>query len=816
MATKAQIQVSVAGFKQLQNLQASVKALAPQIDQANAAFIRFSGASQKTLPIISNFSRVLRENQKLFASTILSNKEAATAAKNQTLAEKELNNELARRNAVLNKARGIKSDPIAKSIARNRAKFSDPNAPAFENIRDLPSGSKRPSRFAQFSQDATKISAPRSPVEAKIQADLKNQKRITQEIADIRSRSAKKIEASNKRVEASLKKRKKILEDSRKEEIKAQTRIEKIRSKDSVRRKRDLLNRPDIKIRRGLTGRSAGARATRQRAAGSALIGGGFPLLFGGGPLQALAGGLGGGIGELLGKGGGFAGSIAATAIAQTIQGFLDGISQLGNALGPFTQNTQAVTDALGLQGSAQEAQIKLIEQVEGKTAAFNAATAILARQIGQGGVDAIEKFANTGRLMSQEFAKLNLQLQNVIARIINFTNEVLGLSEALERGEARDIVAGAAAGGDEQAQQLLNQRENQGFFSKLDNAINNTFLGKLSQFLPGTAGGLIKGAGGLTGGASVLSGQKADDERLTKQEKIFAAGEKVRIQAGAITSESDLTIKSLEEELDLRNRIVENEKNMSKTLAEKVSKVEQEFDFREKTLKTTLEQLTKERDKIQENAEKRFGINKQEQEDIDIANAKIAAQEGLITNNNKLKEDSIVLTKKLHTETDKVADAFEKIGLEILDSVKDGIAGLIKGTSTLSDLLNNVADKFLDVALNQALFGSILGSKGEKGGGILGALKLFGNGGRPPVGKPSIVGEKGPELFVPRSSGMIVPNNKLGGGGGTNNVVVNVDASGSDVQGDDAGGQELGTLIAAAVQGELVKQQRPGGLLNR
>ena len=543
----------------------------------------------------------------------------------------------------------------------------------------------------------------------------------------------------------------------------------------------------------------------------SALISGAFPLLFGQGPVGAAAGALGGGIGGMFGGMGGFAGGIAATAIVQQIQGFLNGISELGNALGPFTQNTQAVTDALGLQGSAQEAQIKLIEQVEGKTAAFNAATAILARQIGQGGVDAIEKFANTGRLMSQEFAKLNLQLQNVIARIINFTNEVLGLSEALERGEARDIVAGAAGTGNEEAQGLLDRRENQGFFSKLDNAINNTFFGKIGQlFTPGGAG-----FGGLAKGLSGVSGQKADDERLTKQEKIFAAGEKVRIQAGAITSESDLTIKSLEEELDLRNRIVENEKNMSKTLAEKVSKVEQEFDFRKKTLKTTLEQLTKERDKIQENAEKRFGINKQEQEDIDIANAKIAAQEGLITKNNKLKEDSIVLTKKLHTETDKVADAFEKIGLEILDSVKDGIAGLIKGTSTLSDLLNNVANKFLDVALNQALFGSVLGSAGDKGGGLFGALGLFANGGRPPVGKPSIVGEKGPELFVPRSSGTIVPNNKLGGGGSTS-VVVNVDASGTDVQGDEAQARELGTLISIAVKGELVKQQRPGGLLTR
>ena len=160
------------------------------------------------------------------------------------------------------------------------------------------------------------------------------------------------------------------------------------------------------------------------------------------------------------------------------------------------------------------------------------------------------------------------------------------------------------------------------------------------------------------------------------------------------------------------------------------------------------------------------------------------------------------------------VKDAFESLSKSINNDIKEGIKGLIKGTSTLGDLLNNVADRFLDVALNQALFGSILGSEGKKGGGILGAIGLFANGGRPPVGKPSIVGEKGPELFVPSSSGRIVPNNKLGGGGSTS-VVVNVDASGSDVQGDDDGAKELGTLISVAVQGELLKQQRPGGLLS-
>ena len=91
---------------------------------------------------------------------------------------------------------------------------------------------------------------------------------------------------------------------------------------------------------------------------------------------------------------------------------------------------------------------------------------------------------------------------------------------------------------------------------------------------------------------------------------------------------------------------------------------------------------------------------------------------------------------------------------------------------------------------------------------------KLFGGGmaaGGPVSGNKSyLVGEKGPELFTPTSSGHITPNDQLGG----SNIVVNVDASGSAVEGDDQNAQQLGEMLAAAIQSELIKQQRPGGLL--
>jgi hypothetical protein len=48
----------------------------------------------------------------------------------------------------------------------------------------------------------------------------------------------------------------------------------------------------------------------------------------------------------------------------------------------------------------------------------------------------------------------------------------------------------------------------------------------------------------------------------------------------------------------------------------------------------------------------------------------------------------------------------------------------------------------------------------------------------------------------------------------GSANVTVNVDASGSKVQGDQPNSAALGRAIGAAVQAELIKQKRPGGLL--
>ena len=74
-------------------------------------------------------------------------------------------------------------------------------------------------------------------------------------------------------------------------------------------------------------------------------------------------------------------------------------------------------------------------------------------------------------------------------------------------------------------------------------------------------------------------------------------------------------------------------------------------------------------------------------------------------------------------------------------------------------------------------------------------------------------MGEAGPEAIMPLKRGR---NGKLGveSSGGIGNINVNVDASGSNVQSDSTQSAELGKMLGMAVQAELIRQKRPGGLL--
>ena len=164
---------------------------------------------------------------------------------------------------------------------------------------------------------------------------------------------------------------------------------------------------------------------------------------------------------------------------------------------------------------------------------------------------------------------------------------------------------------------------------------------------------------------------------------------------------------------------------------------------------------------------------------------------------------------KENQKDAERIKGIFREIGDDIATGITETLASAVEGTRTLGDaarsILNDIASSLLRLGINTLLKST--------GFGIFENLTGFAAGGRPPVGKPSIVGEKGPEIFVPSTAGTIIPNNRIGSGS-TTNVVVNVDASGSNVEGDEQQGRELGRAIAMAVQSEIINQKRAGGLL--
>ena len=183
--------------------------------------------------------------------------------------------------------------------------------------------------------------------------------------------------------------------------------------------------------------------------------------------------------------------------------------------------------------------------------------------------------------------------------------------------------------------------------------------------------------------------------------------------------------------------------------------------------------------------------------------------------------------------------DTISDFGKQTQDAVSNAFKGmedaLVKfvqtGKLNFSDLARSIMADLTRMLIRASLlnflspfpfFDRITGGKNAMGGVYDAGNKIskFAYGGI--IKKPTLfpmaqgmglMGEAGPEAIMPLKRGA---NGKLGvqSSGGVGNIVVNVDASGSSVQGDSAQSQEFGRALAAAIQSEMIKQKRPGGLL--
>jgi len=189
-------------------------------------------------------------------------------------------------------------------------------------------------------------------------------------------------------------------------------------------------------------------------------------------------------------------------------------------------------------------------------------------------------------------------------------------------------------------------------------------------------------------------------------------------------------------------------------------------------------------------------------------------------------------MREKLKTFRESIKTVQESMADVVVKGIKgmeDALVNFVTtGKLNFRDLANSIIKDMARIAIQQSitkpftnfitgLFGNANGNAFVDGkvqkyayGGVVNRPTLFpmANGG---IG---LMGEQSPEAILPLRRGS---NGKLGvqsTGGGLGNIVVNVDASGSSVEGNESQGRELGRLVAVAVQSELLQQKRPGGLL--
>ena len=193
--------------------------------------------------------------------------------------------------------------------------------------------------------------------------------------------------------------------------------------------------------------------------------------------------------------------------------------------------------------------------------------------------------------------------------------------------------------------------------------------------------------------------------------------------------------------------------------------------------------------------------------------------------------------------------DSIKDVGKQIQDVTVNAFKGMedalvnfvTTGKMNFADFTRSILADMTRIIIRQTIMKPLMAAFGFSMGGVVSGdtassatenalgniygkngIQKFARGGI--VDKPTIfpfkngiglMGEAGSEAIMPLKR---TKQGRLGveaSGNGSTNVVVNVDASGTDVQGDEDNARQMGSLIAAAVQGEILKQQRPGGILS-
>lgn len=166
--------------------------------------------------------------------------------------------------------------------------------------------------------------------------------------------------------------------------------------------------------------------------------------------------------------------------------------------------------------------------------------------------------------------------------------------------------------------------------------------------------------------------------------------------------------------------------------------------------------------------------------------------------------------------EAETLEEANEKLKISMNDVKKGGIMALEDSLISLSNGTKTVKEAFSDMArsiLNDIIKMQIRQSITVPLANAMG-VQMRANGGPVSGNKPYIVGEKGPELMIPRGGGTVVPNSQMGGGEAP--VTVNVNVTTGVQQTVRAEIANMLPDIANATKAAVIDARRRGGSMAR
>ena len=156
--------------------------------------------------------------------------------------------------------------------------------------------------------------------------------------------------------------------------------------------------------------------------------------------------------------------------------------------------------------------------------------------------------------------------------------------------------------------------------------------------------------------------------------------------------------------------------------------------------------------------------------------------------------------TEKGKSDIDILTDAINGFGNEFTSTLTEAF---MTGKMNFKDMVNSIQRDILRMLIKKNISDPAVSFLGE-------FFKGFGGramGGPVSSNTPYMVGERGPELFVPNNAGAIVPNNKLGGGGVT--VVQNISI---DSRSDRASIMAAMNQAKEQAKAEIYRSMKSGG----